>query len=72
MDKNMKSQQKLGDNIKTIRKKIGLTQKQVAKKAGINTNYYARIERGEINPSFETIEKIVKALKIKSSKILPF
>ncbi len=43
-----------------------MTQAQVAEKAGMNTNYYAVIERGEINPSYETLKKIAEALDIKS------
>lgn len=35
-------------------------------------NYYARIERGEENPSFEVIKGLTAALKIKSSDFLPF
>lgn len=34
--------------------------------AGVNTNYYERIERGEENPSFEKLNKIMKAFGIKS------
>jgi transcriptional regulator with XRE-family HTH domain len=68
----MNSQTKLGENIKKIRLEAKLTQKQVADKADMNVNYFARIERGEENLTFEVLEKIVKALKVKSSEIMPF
>ncbi|MFH1958729.1 MAG: helix-turn-helix transcriptional regulator [Patescibacteria group bacterium] len=68
----MGSQKQFGKNIKIARSKIGLTQKQIAKKAKISTNYYARVERGEVNPSIDVFEDIVKALKVKSSKIINF
>lgn len=68
----MTSQSKLGENIKKIRLKAKLTQKQVADKADMHVNYFARIERGEENLTFEVLEKIVKALKVKSSEIMPF
>lgn len=55
-----------------VRTKIGLTQQQVADKAKMHVNYYARIERGEENPSFDTIEKITKALGVKSKEVMPF
>lgn len=61
-----------GDKLRIIREKQGLTQKQVADKADIHVNYFARIERGEENFTFEVLEKIVKALHIKSSDIMPF
>jgi len=68
----MNSKQKLGKKIRAVRKNKNLTQTELAAKAGINGNYYACIERGEVNLSFEVLESIVKALKIKSSDILPF
>ena len=68
----MGSQIKFGENLREARKKANLTQKQVAEKSGLHVNYVARIERGEENPSYEAIEKIIKALKIKSSEVLPF
>jgi transcriptional regulator with XRE-family HTH domain len=49
-----------------------LTQSEVAKMADTDTNYYAKIERGEAMPSLKTLEKIIRALKVKSSDILPF
>lgn len=69
---NSKVQSKIGENIKAARLDINMTQIEVAKKAEVSANYYARIERGEVNPSIETLEAILKVLKIKSSKILPF
>ncbi len=66
------SPQKIGKKLKDARKKIGLTQEDVAKKADISINYYARIERDEENPTLETLERVLKALKLKSSDVLPF
>jgi transcriptional regulator with XRE-family HTH domain len=68
----MGSQQQFGQNIKSARNKTGLTQQQIADKAKIHVNYYARIERGGENPSYEALEKIVTALGVKSSEVLPF
>ena len=59
-------------NIKRIRLEKGLTQAALADKATVNVNYYAKVERAEIKPSAEIYEKIVKALKVKSSDIFPF
>jgi transcriptional regulator with XRE-family HTH domain len=56
---------KLGNKIKSARENKKLTQAEVAKKIGLNTNYYAVIERGEVKTSLENIEKICKALGIK-------
>jgi transcriptional regulator with XRE-family HTH domain len=66
------SPQKIGKKMREIRLKLGLKQSDVAKKAEISANYYARIERDEENPTIETLERILKVLKVKSSDILPF
>jgi putative transcription factor len=54
-----------GERVKKAREKLELTQEQVAKKAKMTVNYYAMIERGEVNPSFEKIKSIAKVLKLK-------
>lgn len=67
-----KSIKSIAGKLKRTRLSKGLTQQEVAEKADLSTNYYARIERAEVSPSIESLEKLVKALKIKSSDILPF
>lgn len=64
--------EKIGQKLQEARKKQHLTQVEVAEIARVSTNYYAMVERGETNPSIETFESILKALKVKSSKVLPF
>ena len=58
------------DIFKEARDKKGLTQVEVAKKAGLYPNTYAKIERGINKPSPSSIKKLVKALDIEPSKIL--
>jgi len=59
----------LGQKLKKARSKSGLTQAQVAESAELNVNYYARVERGEVNLSFEKLHRILRVLKIKSLDI---
>lgn len=59
------------EKIQQIREKKGFTQQEVAIKAGLDSNSYAKIERGETKPYGVTIAKIAKALGVKSSDILP-
>ena len=56
--------QKLAKIFRESREESGLTQAALAKKASINANYYARVERGEVTPRVDIVEKIAKALKI--------
>jgi len=60
----------LSDILSEARHKTGLTQAQVAKKAGINANAYAKIERGESNSRPVTLKKIANALEIDLAKII--
>lgn len=68
-----KSKSKLGelviDNIRYLRSKKGLTQRQLAAKAGIHHNHINNIERYAYYPRFIYIEKIAKALGIEPHKL---
>jgi transcriptional regulator with XRE-family HTH domain len=55
--------QKLGRRIEELRKKNGLTQEQLAEKAGLHRAYFWDIESGR-NISIKTAYKIALALKI--------
>ena len=65
-----KNRKKLGERLKNAREKLSLTQAEVATKAGLNANYYAVVERGEGNLSFEKLQRIMKVLGIKTLEIL--
>lgn len=61
----------LGQKIKELRLKAGYSQEELAARAGLHRTYMSDIERGERNVSVENIEKIAKALGVKSSNLLP-
>ena len=63
--KSGKVTKSLGDKLRSARKKANLTQEEVADRTDMHVNYYARIERGEINTSYEKLHKIAQVLKIK-------
>lgn len=54
----------LGDCIKKIREAKGLSQKEVALAAKIDTSNYSKIESGKIDPAFSSVMKIAKALGV--------
>lgn len=68
----MNDLEKIGKKLRKARKELNLKQSEVADKVGINSNYYARIERGEVQAALDTLKEIAKILKIKLSDILPF
>ena len=61
---------KIGQNIRRIRERKGITQEQLALNAGLNRAYIGYIERGERNPSTDTLVKIAKALKVSPKDLL--
>ena len=52
----------LGETIRSIRKKKGLTQIELSKACGLSQTYLSRIENSKSNPSLKTIEAIGKTL----------
>ncbi len=63
---------KIPDNLSAIRKQQRYTQKQIAAKAGLNPNYYAKVERGDGVPSLKTIHKLAEALNVTATDIVGF
>jgi transcriptional regulator with XRE-family HTH domain len=64
-----KFREQVGKRIKELRLKAGFTQAEIAKKAKLNINYFAVIERGEVTTSSEKLKKISDALGVDVSKI---
>lgn len=69
---DQKSRIEFGEKLKQAREKKGMSQAQVANLVETHPNYYARIERGNANPSLDILLKIAKVLDIKSSSMLTF
>ena len=61
---------KIGNNLFRIRKKLGLTQAEVAEASGMSDRAYADIERGTVNMRVETILRICQTLHISPDEIL--
>ena len=57
---------KLGSKLREAREKAGLSQSELASRAGISPNYYAVVERGEKKVSYEKLRPILKVLNIRS------
>lgn len=59
----------IGNRIKAQRKRNNLSQEKLAELSGLNTSYIGQIERGDKNPSIETVYKIAKSLNINISTL---
>lgn len=60
----------VGNKLLAIRKRMGLTQAEVAEAAGLSDRTYADIERGTVNMRTETILRICSVLHITPDEIL--
>ena len=48
--------------LRTARRERGLTQAQLARRAGTTQSYVGRIERGEVAPSLNTLNRLLHAM----------
>jgi transcriptional regulator with XRE-family HTH domain len=62
--------QAIGNKLLTIRKRMGMTQAEVAEAAGLSDRTYADIERGTVNMRTETILRICNVLHITPDELL--
>ena len=61
---------RLGEGVKTARRKRFMTQAQLAKAAGISQRTLVNIETNKVEPHFSTILKLADALSIDPSKLV--
>lgn len=56
---------KFGKKVREERTKLGLSQEELASRAGVHRTYIGMIERAEKNITLENIQKVCKALNLK-------
>lgn len=54
----------VGDRIRILRTEKGLSQEELAHRAGMSTSHIGKLERGQKNSSLSSIEKVTNALEI--------
>lgn len=60
----------VGFNIRRIREERGFSQEKLAALADLHRAYVGQIERGEKNIGLKNLEKIAKALNVKTKDLL--
>ncbi|MGK5038434.1 helix-turn-helix domain-containing protein [Janthinobacterium sp. LB3P118] len=56
--------------LRTLRKKAGLSQEQLALEAGVERNFVSLIERGVNQPTIRVLFKLANALQISPSEMV--
>jgi transcriptional regulator with XRE-family HTH domain len=62
--------QRLGRNVRRLRKEKGWSQEEFADRAGIHRTYVSDIERGARNPTVAIIEQLAKPLGVTAGRLL--
>lgn len=65
----MRIEAQLGMRIVYLRKKLGMSQEDLALEADVNKNYLCDLENGRRNPTLKILEKIANALGIDVSEL---
>jgi transcriptional regulator with XRE-family HTH domain len=60
----------LGTNMREARKKLELTQEQVAERCGVHPTEVSRIEAGKRDPRVSTVRRLAKALEVRPGELL--
>jgi len=62
------------ESIAKLRKMLGLTQRELARMSGLSQSLISKIERGQVNPSYEAVRRILQTLEMiraeKDAKLL--
>ena len=60
----------VAQNLRRLRQDRGLTQEELADRAGLNRNYVGMVEREENAPTIDTLEALAKAMDIDAATLL--
>jgi len=63
---------KFGKKLRRIRRDRDMTQEQLAEAIGVTLDFISRMERGLDAASFETLDKLAKALGVPVSELFQF
>lgn len=64
--------ERFGQRVRWLRSEHGLTQEQLAERAGISVDFLSLIERGKSSPSFENLDELADALEVSVSELFSF
>ncbi len=65
-------EEKVGNRIKELRARLGISQEELGFRSGVHRTYIASLEVGKRNISIATLEKIVNALEVSFSEFFDF
>ena len=74
MDKKRTKHQQLYDSLGEViafrRKKMNMSQEQLAEESGVDRAFLSNVEKGKRNPSFGVVASIAEGLKLRLSRLV--
>jgi len=61
-----------GSYIRSLRTKAGLSQEELADRAGIHVTYLSGVERGLRNPSIRNVRRLAQAMGVPTKELFSF
>jgi len=61
---------KFGKRVRELRNEMGISQEELAYRAGLHRTYIGMIERGEKNITIKNIEKLANALAVEIKELV--
>lgn len=59
----------LGSCMRSARKDANLTQENLSQQSGVSVRHIAKIEKGEMNPSFEILYRLINCMGISANTL---
>ena len=70
MSRKRNVRQIFGENLRRHRHALGLSQEELAEKAGLHRTYIGSVERGERNVSIDNMERLALAVEATIKRLL--
>lgn len=68
----MDVRRRLGSRLQCLRQNVGISQEELADRAGIHRTYVSGVERGIRNPTVTVLEKLAAGLGVDLPTLVPF
>ena len=59
-----------GRAIRVMRAERGISQEELGLRAGLSRGFFGKVERGDANPTFETIVKVAAGLEVPAADVV--
>jgi transcriptional regulator with XRE-family HTH domain len=69
VDEKTRDKRALGQGLRALRLRAGLTQEQLAERAGVNASYLSQLENGNRDVRWTTVSRLLRTLDVTFSDL---